>query len=78
MKATIESTNQLAEVNGLDVRVWNGRTENGVEFLAFITGVAVPEGHDCTQFERELREQPHTKLVRSGLPVGPIDLRLIL
>lgn len=78
MKATIESTDQIADVNGLPARVWNGRTENGVEFLAFITRLAVPEGQDCTQFEGELRKEPHTKVVSSGLPAGPIDLRLVL
>jgi hypothetical protein len=78
MKATIESTDLIVDVGGVPARVWNGRTENGVEFLAFITRLAVPEGQDCTQFESELREEPHSKLVSSGLPAGQIYLRLIL
>lgn len=55
MKATIESTGTIADVNGIPARVWNGRTEGGVEFLAFITRVAVPEGMDTPASARSRR-----------------------
>jgi hypothetical protein len=83
MKATAESTKQVVEVvvNGTQVpaRVWKARSERGVEFLMFVTRVAVPTGADSSQFDRELIEQPHTSLEgTAGLPQGPIDLRLII
>ncbi len=59
MKATIESTDEIATfvINGVDVpaRVWKGTTEQGVPFLLFGTRVAVDEGKNAEEFDRELR-----------------------
>jgi len=61
MKALIESTTKLVEVviNGQRVpaRIWEGTTEKGVPFHAFITRVAVKFGQDQSDFEKELIEQ---------------------
>ena len=56
MKLTLESTQQMSEVNGVPGRVWVGRTERGVEVQALITRVAVHNSADHSQFEAELRE----------------------
>jgi len=58
MKATIESTDQLVTIDGVSCRAWNGTTEGGASFTAFIALLKVPNGQDQSQFERELLEQP--------------------
>ena len=59
MKITIESTDKMVELNGVQTRVWEGRTDAGVPMHCYIARVAVAEGlrpEDYQQFERELRE----------------------
>lgn len=60
MKITLESTSQIVEFDGIECRVWEGTTDAGVPLTAFIPRVAVKEGHDASEFERELmtREAP--------------------
>ena len=85
MKANIESTDQIADVNGVPARIWRGRTANGVEFLAFITRLAVPTQvgigigkQDLSEFERELRDTPATELIAGGYELrGPISLQFL-
>jgi hypothetical protein len=54
MRATIESTTKIVEVDGVQARVWEGVTAAGVRFCAFITRVAVLPNEDASQFEAEL------------------------
>lgn len=56
MKATIESTGRLVTIDGVSCRAWNGKTEGGVKFTAFIALLKVPNGEDQSQFARELLE----------------------
>jgi hypothetical protein len=56
MKATITSTSECAKVQGVLTRVWEGVSEAGVEFTAYIALVKVPRNADNSQFERELSE----------------------
>ena len=56
MKATLESTSKIVSVNGVPARIWEGKTEKGTRFMAFITRVAVPEGLDQAEFTTELKE----------------------
>jgi hypothetical protein len=56
VKLTLQSTNQLTSLNGATVRVWKGKTEGGVECIAFIVNLAVERGADSREFERELLE----------------------
>jgi hypothetical protein len=60
MKVELESTNRIVdlEINGTVVpaRIWQGRTENGIECHAFITRIAVRQDRDASEFERDLRE----------------------
>lgn len=64
MKATIESTEKIVQLKApadakpgyLPARVWEGTTERGVRFHAYITRVAVAPDQDQSQFEDQLRE----------------------
>jgi hypothetical protein len=57
MKIMIESTDQLTQMDGVPVRVWNGTTESGVPCIVFVHRLAVHNDSDSKQFERELQEQ---------------------
>jgi hypothetical protein len=61
VKITVESTSKIVEFNGIQCRVWEGRTERGVPMVAFIARVAVERDQDAGQFEAELRETPQPK-----------------
>lgn len=56
MKVNLESTTKIIELNGVPVRVWQGKTENGIEVHAFITRIAVHNDLDASEFEKDLRE----------------------
>lgn len=59
MRITIENTTKIVMVNGVQSRVWEGRTDAGIEVHCFITRLAVKEGQDpgvYLAFERELKE----------------------
>lgn len=70
---TIESTSRMVEANGVMCRVWEGKTERGVEVVVLVPRVAVKEGQDVSQFEAELQE---TKAPSRDAEVFP--LRMIL
>lgn len=84
MKATIESTDVIVEsvptygpCERADVhaRVWEGVTENGVEFVAYIMTLQVRTEADNSAFERELIEH-HKK--PSAATQRAINLRHVL
>lgn len=75
MKITIESTTQLAEVNGLPTRIWEGTTETGIPVICLITRVAVsndetPAVHE--QFKQELLECKPPSAAVEAFPVRMI------
>ncbi len=57
MKINIQSTDILTQVEGVNVRLWDGVTDAGTPCKVFVMRVAVHRDHDPAQFERELREQ---------------------
>lgn len=70
MKATIESTNHTVTRQGAEnytARVWEGVTEAGVPFTAYIVLVQVHKDDDNSQFEAELQEhkQPSEQTSRA-------------
>jgi len=77
MKVILESTTKCVTlvVDGHEVpaRIWEGKTERGVRCHAYITLIAVRDGDDAAEFERDLREQR-----RPSAEIGAIPLRLIL
>jgi hypothetical protein len=58
VKITIESTDKITTLDGVRARLWNGVTESGVPCLVFVSRLAVANGEDQSQFERELAETP--------------------
>lgn len=79
MKAQIASTDQVvlmkdSEGNPFRSRVWEGVTEAGVQFTAYIPVVQVSRAVDQSQFERELREHS----AASADTVRAIDARFVL
>jgi hypothetical protein len=74
VKLQIESTDKVVTLNGVPARLWEGMTPSGIPVVAFITRVAVPDGHPTEQFERELQEHAPPKPELAGA----FDARLIL
>ena len=79
MKAEITSTERLVEMKDGDgrratTRVWEGISENGVKFTAYVMMVQVATDADNTIFERELRQhvEPRADIKRA------IDMRFVL
>lgn len=54
MKATIESTEEIMELNGLPVRIWKGKTEKGVECTMYIPLIQVSVDENVEEFDRDL------------------------
>lgn len=81
MKATITSTDAMVETvpspagpRNVPARVWEGVTENGVKFVAYITCLQVRSDADNSQFERELKG--HSP--RSASTQRAMDMRHII
>jgi len=73
MRITLESTTKVVELNGVPARIWEGATESGIPIHAYVTRVAVEEGLNQEEFEKQL--QTH----RAPSPaVQAISLRLVL
>ncbi|MGY4295343.1 hypothetical protein ACVWXN_003438 [Bradyrhizobium sp. i1.4.4] len=56
MKLILESTAKVERVNGVPARVWQGKTETGIDVTCWISIVQVRKDADCEQFERELQK----------------------
>lgn len=73
MKVTLESTEQLVTLvdglNGVQARVWVGKTDGGIPLQALVLRVAVENAHSQEQFERELRETPAPVPVVQAFPL---------
>jgi len=70
VKITMEATDQITHINGVEARVWNGVTGEGVECKCFVQLIAVRHDADSDQFDRTLRQ----KLP----PARVVDLRQVL
>jgi hypothetical protein len=69
MKVTLESTDQIVDINGVPARVWEGTTAAGIPCHALITRIAVHKNDDATEFERELQEtRPPSPALRDVYP----------
>jgi len=56
VKIHLESTSKIVTFNGIECRIWEGKTEAGVPMHAYIARVAIDNNADASQFEAELRE----------------------
>lgn len=77
MKITITSTDKIVHLiqgeTEIPARIWEGHTDSGIPVHCYITRIAVAEGQDTSEFEKEL--QLH---VPGSPEVRGISLRLIL
>jgi len=58
MKIELESTGALVILDGVQCRVWEGKTGGGVPIVAFIPRLACKRDADNGELERELAETP--------------------
>lgn len=70
MQITIESTDAITEITGVEARLWEGLTEGGIPCKVFVHRIAVAHREDSSAFDAELKE----KLP----PARPIPLSMIL
>jgi hypothetical protein len=60
VKANLQSTTEIVDIvakdGKLQARVWEGKTEAGVPFVALVCRVAVKNDQDSSQFAAELQE----------------------
>lgn len=77
MKATITSTDQIVPISKdgrVQARVWEGVTEGGVRFTAYIANIQVLTTDDNAEFERALREHKTPDVATQRA----IDMRMII
>ena len=73
MKITLESTSHIVSMNGVQARVWEGRTDSGIPVHCYVIRLAVAGEHDQSQFQRELQQHKPP-----SPEVAEIPLRLII
>jgi hypothetical protein len=73
LKITIESTTKKVFLDGIPARIWEGQSDGGVKVICFISRVAVAEGQDVSQFQKELSQQRPPSVEAEAFP-----LRMIL
>lgn len=57
MRLTIEESGQLTDIDGVPVRVWEGKTSGGVHCMVFVHLIAALNASDRDQFDAELEEK---------------------
>lgn len=57
MQLTITPTNEFASADGVPMRVWQGVSDRGIRCLVLVRRIAIEEGEDTAEFERELIEE---------------------
>lgn len=56
VKIRILSTDEITELDGVPVRVWQGVTEQGARCFVFVHRIAVCTDEDATEFDRQLSQ----------------------
>lgn len=78
MEIMLKSTNRIVEIEPqsaanarpIKARIWEGETDSGIPVICVITRIAVPEGHDQTQFRADLEEnEPPTAAAVKAFPL---------
>ena len=77
MKLTIEPTDKIIEIitehgDKVPGRVWQGRTEFGVDVALVVTRVATDKENDLTEFNATLSPQPPARTAREAFPMRMI------
>lgn len=55
MQISMMPTEQITTIEGGPVRVWHGVTARGVACIIYVRRIAVRDGMDTDEFDRELR-----------------------
>jgi hypothetical protein len=65
MRVTIDFTDEIAIIDGVQCRIWNGHADNGVPVRMYVHRVAVPIELPQRKFEKELIPQkaPQTERI---------------
>lgn len=66
MKIVIESTKDKVILEGVPCRVWKGVTAKGVACLVFVHRLAIEEGQDSSEMDRDLEETSCPETMRMG------------
>lgn len=75
MKAQMESTDQVVKMpGGQRARVWEGVSENGVPFVAYVCLVQVYKDADAAEFDKALSEHK----LANKMTLEAIDQRFII
>lgn len=76
MKVTLEPTDKVVTLEGVEARVWQGVTDTGTPVHAYITRIAVPvdDPEECARFARELGAEKSAPRPE----VAAIPLRMVL
>jgi hypothetical protein len=66
VKLSIEMSDELVSVDGVQCRIWNGHADNGVPVRVYVHRVAVPLGEPMKAFDEELlsKKPPERELSR--------------
>lgn len=56
MKIIMEPTTKFVDVNGVRTRVWQGKTERGIQCHAYIALIGVARTENAIEFDEELKE----------------------
>jgi len=73
MRITIESTTKTVFFNGIEARIWEGKTDTGIPCHVYVTRIAVDRDEDSSEFDRELQEHRSP-----SAEIAAIPMRLIL
>jgi len=63
MRITITPTNELLVIDGVQTRVWEGRTDAGTLCAVLVHRLIFPASADVTEADRELLEMPRPRSV---------------
>jgi hypothetical protein len=64
LKMTIESTDELVELDDVAFRVWYGQTDRGDKLVAFVHRVAFATATEVAQYEEWLKAMPHPVAIK--------------
>lgn len=56
MEFQVKATEQIARIRGIECRVWDAVSGNGLRCRMFVQSIAVRDGHDAHLLEQEIYE----------------------
>lgn len=82
MKVEAESTDEVVELSAGPCRLWRAQTEGGIPCFLAIRTIAVPEGQDLREFDRDLNVNPDppsidVELARAGARAADHDMHVL-